>query len=117
EGQQGHADILREQLLALDSIEADLTTALDARLEQLADTIGGRTSMAVDEVAERVGKQSTEAMNIGVKDLLAVIDRRFAWLEETIRDRMARLEQALGIDTATVIPDRVLALHHQLDTA
>ena len=104
EGQQGHAEILREQLRALDAIEADLTTELDARLAGLADLIGDRTTGAVNDAAERVGRQSAEAVTLGVKDLLAVIDRRFAWLEETIQERMSKLEEALGVRT-TVIPE------------
>ncbi|MFN2544889.1 MAG: hypothetical protein ABR600_10045 [Actinomycetota bacterium] len=103
EGQQGHADILREQLQALDAIEADLTTDLDERLANLAGLIGDRTTSAVNEAAERVGRQSTDAVTLGVKDLLAVMDRRFAWLEETVSERMAKLEHALGVDTQTVI--------------
>jgi len=104
DGQQDQADILTDQLRVLESIETDLTTELDERLARLAEMTGAAATWAVDEVAERVGRQSTEAVTLGMKDLLAVIDRRFAWLEETIQDRLSRLERSLGVEP-TVIPD------------
>jgi hypothetical protein len=118
EGRENEADLLREQIRVLDTIEADLTIELDERLGKLADTIQGSTAMAVDEAAERVGRQSAEAVNLGVKDLLAVIDRRFAWLEETIKERMASLEAAVGHDRAPEpSSDRVIRLPDELEPA
>ena len=113
EGATDQASLLREQLEALDSIETDLTTGLDGRLERIADLTREAATAAVDDAAERVGTRSVEAVNMGVKDLLAVIDRRFAWLEETIQHRMERLEHALGVESE----ERVIHLEGELESS
>jgi hypothetical protein len=113
EGAQDQASLLREQLEALDSIEADLTTGLDRRLERIVDLTGAAATAAVDEAAERVGGRSVDAMNMGLKDLLAVIDRRFAWLEETLHERMDRLER--GVRTGN-FEDGVIRLDDELES-
>ena len=91
---------------AVESIEADLTTELDDRLTRLAESTGAATSRALDHVADRIGDQSADAVTVGMKELLAVIDRRFAWLEEMMHERLASLERAMGteFDERTVLP-------------
>src|SRR5439155_3694770 len=113
EGATDQAALLREQLEALDSIESDLTTGLDGKLQRIVDLTREAATSAVDDAAERVGTRSVEAVNMGVKDLLAVIDRRFAWLEETIQHRMERLERALGVEAE----ERVIHLEGELEPA
>jgi hypothetical protein len=107
EGREDHTALLREQLRVLESIEADLTTDLDDRLTRLAETTGAATGRALDHVADRIGDRSAEAVTVGMKELLAVIDRRFAWIEETMYERLAVLERAVGsdLDERTVLPE------------
>jgi hypothetical protein len=114
EGNEDQALLLREQLEALDSIEADLTTGLDRRLDRIVNLTGAAAAAAVDEAAERVGTRSVDAVNTGVKDLLALIDRRFAWLEETLQQRMERLERSLGVEA---VENRVIKLEDELESA
>ena len=104
EGREDHAALLREQLRVLESIETDLTSEMDERLSRLAAITVAAPSHALDQVADKIGDRSAEAVTTGIKDLLAVIDRRFAWLEETVHDRLSALERSMSEGT-TVIPD------------
>ena len=104
EGREDHAALLREQLRVLESIETDLTSEMDERLSRLAAITVAAPSHALDQVADKIGDRSAEAVTTGIKDLLAVIDRRFAWLEETVHDRLSALERSMS-DGTTVIPD------------
>ena len=104
EGREDHTTLLREQLRVLESIETDLTTELDERLSRLADLTGAATTRALDQVAEKIGDRSAEAVTVGIRDVLAVIDRRFAWLEETMHQRLETLERTLGAER-TVLPE------------
>jgi len=104
EGREDHTTLLREQLRVLESIESDLTTELDDRLSRLAEITGAATTRALDQVADKISDRSAEAVTMGIKDILAVIDRRFAWLEDTMQARMTALERAVATEP-TVIPD------------
>ena len=77
---------------------------MDERLSRLAAITVAAPSHALDQVADKIGDRSAEAVTTGIKDLLAVIDRRFAWLEETVHDRLSALERSMSGGT-TVIPD------------
>ena len=114
EGAEDQASLLREQLEAIDSIEADLTSGLDQRLDRIVNLTGIAAAAAVDEAAERVGTRSVDAVNTGVKDLLALIDRRFAWLEETIQQRLERMERVLGAEPSQ---NQVIRLESELQPA
>ena len=104
EGREDQTALLREQLRVLESIETDLTSEMDERLSRLAAITVAAPSHALDQVADKIGDRSAEAVTTGIKDLLAVIDRRFAWLEETVHDRLSALERSMSEGT-TVIPD------------
>jgi len=122
EGREDQTALLRDQLRVLESIESDLTTELDDRLSRLAELTGAATSRALDSVADRVGDRSAEAVTVGMKDLLALIDRRFAWLEETLHDRLSSLERAFGVEPeerTTVLPrsEDVVSIDDALESA
>jgi hypothetical protein len=122
EGRENQTALLREQLRVLESIESDLTTELDDRLSRLAELTGDATSRALDSVADRVGDRSAQAVTVGMKDLLALIDRRFAWLEETVHDRLSALERAFGVESeprTTMLPpsEDVVSIDDALESA
>ena len=96
EGQSEQADALTKQLEALEVLEKDLTIAFDERMARLAEIIASATVWSVDEIAERVRRESTKAFWAGMEDLVALIDRRFVWLEHSIDERMKKLEGAAG---------------------
>ena len=105
EGREDQTTLLREQLRVLESIESDLTTELDDRLTRVAEITGAATTQALDHVADRIGDRSAEAVTVGMKELLAVIDRRFAWLEATMNERLAALEHSIVDADRTVLPE------------
>jgi hypothetical protein len=104
EGQSEQADALGKQLESLEELEKDLTIAFDERMARLAEIIASATIWSVEEIAGRVRKESQKAFQEGIEDLVSILDRRFVWLEQSIDERLKKLERVTG-QTTTRIPE------------
>jgi len=73
----------------------DLTRQLDERLGRLIEMMSSALGWTVDQLEEGIERETLRAVEIGMADLVSMLDRRFVDLERSIGDRVDRMDRAM----------------------
>jgi hypothetical protein len=73
----------------------ELTRELDERLGRLMELMSSALGWTVDQLEEGIEREILRAVEIGMADLVAMLDRRFVDLERSIGDRIERVDRAM----------------------
>jgi hypothetical protein len=95
----------------------DLARVLDERLGRMGDLVAAATRWAVEEIAERTSLQTARAVQIGMADLLASLDRRFERLSEGIDRQLGSLSEDLGQHATQAVDEAMDRARGQMETA
>lgn len=95
----------------------DLAGVLDERLGRMGDLVAAATRWAVEEIAERTSLQTARAVQIGMADLLASLDRRFERLTEGIDRQLGNLSEDLGQHAAQAVDEAMDRAKGEMETA
>src|SRR5204862_2817597 len=68
---------------------------LDERLGRLIEMMSSALGWTVDQLEESIEREILRGVEIGMADLVAMMDRRFVDLERSIGDRVERMDQAM----------------------
>ncbi len=105
EEQSRHVESLAEQLrtetedvkrLILEQAgTAEITHELDERLGRLMEMMSSALGWTVDRLEEAIGREVLRSVEVGMADLVAMLDRRFVDLERSIGDRVEQMDRAM----------------------
>ncbi len=73
----------------------ELTRELDERLGRLIEMMSSALGWTVDQLEGEIERETLRAVEIGMADLVAMLDRRFVDLDRSIGDRVERMDRAM----------------------
>src|SRR6266511_3738618 len=73
----------------------DITHELDERLGRLIEIVSSALGWTVDQLQDRIQRETLRSVEIGMADLVAMLDRRFVDLDHSIGLRVERMDETL----------------------
>jgi hypothetical protein len=73
----------------------DITHELDERLGRLIELVSSAIGWTVDQMEDRIRREVLRSVEVGMADLVAMLDRRFVDLDRSIGDRVEKLDRAM----------------------